>query len=639
MTGPRATGHRIANQQTLVDLVDESRKPGTPAIPPFVLFLGAGASIDSGVPAAGQLIQQWKGRYFEQHAGPSDDIETFFQRPPQNEWFGQGRDYSELFERLYHMPPQRRDFIEQIIGKARPSIGYIYLALLLQLDVFNVVLTTNFDDLVNEACHAFSDDVRPIVCAHDSSVRLLRLTSPRPKVVKLHGDFLFDNIQNTVVEVSQLRRNMKEKLGEFASETGLVVVGYSGQDDSVMTPLSKLLLKDGGFPRGVYWCVRDVEAPLPRLVERLARESDRFRLVKINGFDDIMARLYRPHRYRRLVTDIFDPKRLVTNRLNRLRFPREKPAEDDPIEPDLDSIDRILELQGVTPLDYNAARCQRRGDLDGALECLTDALREKPESQRLEEVFWMFKRSASAEPLSAERRQLLGELYEIARSNEVIFAQTPWTTWNIAMSLVELGYHEEAELLLKRGKKLYDHARENAGPSNYDYWNEGIYEANCIFVELLKQSKGGELPKPSDDQALRLQSIARHETDGARLGACILLRRFEDAAGLLRRRLFTHPPTERYLYKFPLLRYLFPRLAHHHADLAAKLKKAGLDKLCPAQHEPIPVAPSKRRTAPRTLGGGSLQESGPVTTLTRGEPRGASGSRPSADPGSGGIKS
>ncbi len=246
--------------------------------PNFTLFLGAGASVTSGVLPAGKLIEKWREEYIDMHG--VEDLE-------QRHWYGENSEYSELFETLYDQPSQRREFIESCIEDASPSWGYIYLVNLLKEQCFNTVFTTNFDDLLNEACYMFSKDLRPIVSAHDSSIKSVRLTSIRPKIVKLHGDFLFDDIKNTVRELESLENNMRSKFKQYASEFGMIVVGYAGNDRSIMDTLNTLLHNDSNFPHGIYWCVRK-DSPLSPGVINLTR-FDRFHIVEIEGFDEFFA--------------------------------------------------------------------------------------------------------------------------------------------------------------------------------------------------------------------------------------------------------------------------------------------------------------------------------------------------------------
>lgn len=63
------------------------------------------------------------------------------------------------------------------------------LANLLATEHINTIITTNFDDLVYTACTTFTD-IHPIVFAYGILASEMRVTSPRPKILKLHGDFI-----------------------------------------------------------------------------------------------------------------------------------------------------------------------------------------------------------------------------------------------------------------------------------------------------------------------------------------------------------------------------------------------------------------------------------------------------------------
>ena len=97
--------------------------------------------------------------------------------------------------------------------------------------------------MLNEAFYHFSD-VRPHVCAHDSSIGSLSVLSDRPKIIKLHGDYLFDDIKNTLKETESLENNTREKFIEFSKDYGLIIVGYSGQDRSIMDVLNYLVQQE-----------------------------------------------------------------------------------------------------------------------------------------------------------------------------------------------------------------------------------------------------------------------------------------------------------------------------------------------------------------------------------------------------------
>lgn len=273
--------------------------------PNFTLFLGAGASISSGIKSAWKMIEEWRVSYAEMH---SEELLK------SNTWYNQSNEYSELFEALYDQPTQRREFIENCIVNSIPSWGYVYLVNLLKNKAFNTIFTTNFDDLINEACYTFSNNLRPVVCAHDSSIKNIRLTSNRPKIIKLHGDFLFDDIKNTIRELESLEDNMRTKFRQYANEFGMIVVGYAGNDRSIMDTLNTLLHSDNTFPHGIYWCVRK-DTIMPEELKNLAR-FPRFHLIEIEGFDELMAEIHHELGYS-LQEEVADPFSALSNKLDR----------------------------------------------------------------------------------------------------------------------------------------------------------------------------------------------------------------------------------------------------------------------------------------------------------------------------------
>jgi NAD-dependent SIR2 family protein deacetylase len=256
--------------------------------PNFVLFLGAGASATSGIKLGSEMITEWRKATYDAYCPDKrKSIEDYLD---SQHWYGSNDEYSILFEKLYDQPSQRREYIESCIKLAKPSWGYIYLVNLFLNRIFNTTFTTNFDDLLNEACYMFSSGVRPMVCAHDSSIRSIRITSQRPKIIKIHGDFLYDNIKNTLNELESLEQNTSEKFKQYAAEFGFIFIGYSGKDRSIMDTLNNLLKFDHFFPHGIYWCVRDPEK-VSDAVKNLCR-FNKVHLIQIDGFDEIFADMH-----------------------------------------------------------------------------------------------------------------------------------------------------------------------------------------------------------------------------------------------------------------------------------------------------------------------------------------------------------
>ncbi|MGF1704835.1 SIR2 family protein [Enterovibrio baiacu] len=307
--------------------------------PNFTIFLGAGASVTSNIEPAKTLIEKWRCTYKELYEN-EEKQETALEN---QYWYNKATEYSILFELLYDHPSQRRVFIESCIEKGKPSWGYIYLVNLFKNKHFNTIFTTNFDDLINEACYTFSSNLKPIVCAHDSSINSVRLTSDRPKIIKLHGDFLFDNIKNTVRELESLEGNMRSKFKQYASEFGMIVIGYAGNDRSIMDTLNTLLHTGENFPQGIYWCVRkgtnfdSLSEPLKAL-----SRFPKFNLVEIDGFDEFMAEIHNELGCN-LQKEVSDPYNALAQKLNNIF------SEDHNFKDDTDKSDG----QKIIKNDYN----------------------------------------------------------------------------------------------------------------------------------------------------------------------------------------------------------------------------------------------------------------------------------------------
>lgn len=287
--------------------------------PNFALLIGAGASVSSGVKKTSEMIDEWR-RQLHRQSRSKEQLDVWLSAPGQ-EWFEDEDEYSILFEKVCDARSQRRTYIENCVSGARPSWGYIYLANIICHNYFNVVFTPNFDDLLNEACFIYAD-LRPIVCAHDSAVADVRVTSARPKIIKLHGDFLYDSIKNTIRETENLEENMRRKFKQFAGEYGLVVIGYGGNDNSIMDVLDILLKSHDYFPSSLYWCLRNKDRVNKKVTRLLQRENTHW--VEIDGFDEFMAGL---HRYLKLELpkSLRDPYKATTEKLNSFIRPIKEP--------------------------------------------------------------------------------------------------------------------------------------------------------------------------------------------------------------------------------------------------------------------------------------------------------------------------
>ena len=148
-----------------------------------------------------------------------------------------------MIERLFLNPGDRQEEIHRLcVGEhIKRQLGYVVLSGLLSRDdsQFNIVLTTNFDDLLSDAL-AYFRQTRLLVIAHDSLAPFIRSTGKHPLIIKLHGDHQLAP-RNTDTETAALDQRIAERVATVLHDRGLIVLGYGGNDESIIAMLERLL--------------------------------------------------------------------------------------------------------------------------------------------------------------------------------------------------------------------------------------------------------------------------------------------------------------------------------------------------------------------------------------------------------------
>ena len=250
----------------------------------FVFFLGAGCSVTSGIPAAGALVREWLPRLKRFRTGRSDDWETWAVQHFPGRDTDPAQHYGQVIEELFHTAEERQREIERLTDGKDPGFGYATLAALMSHDQHaphcNVVLTTNFDDMVSDALYLYTNK-KPLVIAHESLAGFIRVSRARPLVVKLHGDARLAP-KNTVSETQELNAGVTRAIASILKESGLIFIGYGGNDKTIARILSEL--PDDALPWGVYW-INDRCAG-PEMNDWLEKRGAIW--VKHLGFDELM---------------------------------------------------------------------------------------------------------------------------------------------------------------------------------------------------------------------------------------------------------------------------------------------------------------------------------------------------------------
>jgi hypothetical protein len=251
-------------------------------------LLGAGASADAGVPTADQLVDELLAvLYSGEQRIPRPDLEADPRWRDRVRSFYDGTHglppwtddsfYSAIFERVYPDRDARARFVLNQLSGRVPHIGQYLLAGLVTAGLAPLLVTTNFDTLLEDAVRALLDPGSQLTVLDPESRSRTPFTmsiDARPLIIKIHGDLGAVTVKNTTEELAKQDAELRGATLSLLARYGLIVVGYSGRDASVMGMLREVLRRPTPFPAGLAWVRRPEDAAPNAITEFLSDARD-----------------------------------------------------------------------------------------------------------------------------------------------------------------------------------------------------------------------------------------------------------------------------------------------------------------------------------------------------------------------------
>jgi hypothetical protein len=202
----------------------------------YALLLGSGISRAANIPTGWEVTLDLIRRIaaMRSESGSCDaDPETWYRSQ-----FACDPSYSDLLEQLAISPAERTAALARYFEPgededgpgAAPTAAHVAIAKMVKRGYFKIILTTNFDRLLERALEA--EGVSPSILSTPDSINgAMPLAHSTCTILKLHGDYRDARLRNTVTELSAYDETTGKLLDRVLDDYGLIVSGWSATWD------------------------------------------------------------------------------------------------------------------------------------------------------------------------------------------------------------------------------------------------------------------------------------------------------------------------------------------------------------------------------------------------------------------------
>lgn len=282
-------------------------------------LLGSGVSVQSGIPTGQQLVWEFKREIYCRETRTHKDVfsdlslqenqiklQSYFDSRKGYPKLHAPEEYSFYFKKCYPLASDRELFIRNLVKDKKPTLGHLCLGVLAKQKKIYDIWTTNFDDLIEAGMQIVGTS--HVLISDATKMTLLKTRMDMPYIYKIHGDFRYDSIKSTIEEVQMLEEFLLNHFINKSKDTGLVVLGYSGCDDSVMSSLEAAVESEDSYPYGLNWAIKEGNKPNERVTALIKKHRERnvaSGFIIINSADSLLYDLYTLCGGRNEIVEIF----------------------------------------------------------------------------------------------------------------------------------------------------------------------------------------------------------------------------------------------------------------------------------------------------------------------------------------------
>ncbi|MBC7778173.1 MAG: macro domain-containing protein [Phycisphaerae bacterium] len=261
----------ITDKQAIFKILSNKEK--------FAIYVGAGASVDSGVITAKTICEDIRDLLISHGVTTIDDYEKYL------EWNDHSSRYSTCIEKAYPSEASRVDYFTELLAGIKPSFFHYGTSLLISHKILkNIAITTNFDKLLELAFYHIGNIECQAIRMPEESRFISNSDKDKCYLLKIHGDYDTHNISNTSSETTIMPEDIYKQVENALKNAGLVVLGTAGYEKSIHTMFDKLAVEDNIVKNkileyGLLWGIYMGADKPHNLTEE---ESNRLLLEKLN---------------------------------------------------------------------------------------------------------------------------------------------------------------------------------------------------------------------------------------------------------------------------------------------------------------------------------------------------------------------
>ncbi len=222
----------------------------------YALLLGSGVSRAARIPTGWEITLDLISKLAVlEGASPVSDLAAWYV-----EKHGEAPSYSDLLDTITKTPAERQQLLrsyweptdqERDQGAKQPTLAHSAIAQLVSKGFVKVIITTNFDRLIEKALDDAGVEAT-IISSLDQLQGALPLIHMNCCVFKIHGDYRDPRIRNTPDELDSYPEAFDSFLDKVFDEFGLIVCGWSAEWD---TALRRAMFRAHSRRFTTYWTV------------------------------------------------------------------------------------------------------------------------------------------------------------------------------------------------------------------------------------------------------------------------------------------------------------------------------------------------------------------------------------------------